>query len=52
MYHFNETKLSLDASLPGGTSDYEQMKKVKIDTVLGLPEYKSRFSMVHEHINK
>jgi hypothetical protein len=27
MYHFNETKLKLDGSIPGGIADYEQMKK-------------------------
>ena len=52
MYHFNEAKLNLDASIPGGISDYEQMKRVKIDSILCLHEYKNRFITVHEQINK
>lgn len=47
MYHFNETKLKLDGSIPGGIADYEQMKKVNIDNLLGLHEYKARFGTVH-----
>lgn len=52
MYHLNEVKLNLDGQMLGGIENYEQMKKVKIDNILGLGEYKNRFIGVHDQINR
>jgi hypothetical protein len=35
-YHFHETKLNQEAFLAGSILDYEQIKRVNIDSVLGL----------------
>ena len=50
--NLKEVKIDLDAQLPGGIESLEQMKKEKIDNLLGYEEYKKRFVGVHEQVDR